>query len=335
MKKSAKPLLAASLAAALIAPAWGAPAYSEFTPGPPLAGEFHSMGSPTMDAVTLGWIELFRRAHPEIEDVTTMEARNNNTVALGLAEGLSQVGPCSRTLFPAEIAQFVKKLGYEPTCVRVCGGAYDRAGYSPALAVYVNENNPLMAIALEQLEEIYARDGKVTTWGQMGLTGDWADKPIHLYGLNLPNGISTFFQEAAMHGREFRSGIATRSTVRAPAGTVRALSVMVQAVGADRFGICYAGPSNAKAGAKILPISTAPGARAVSLSRETVLNHTCPLSRYLYAYINRPPGTPVDPKVKEFLRIVLSREGQEVVSRLGVLLPMPPDVAREELAKLE
>jgi len=310
-------------------------AYPEYVPGPKLVGEFHAVGSPTMDTITLGWIELFRAAHPEIEDVTTMEARSNTTVVTGLISGQSQAGPASRSLFPEEIAAFIDKFGYEPTQVRVCGGAYDRVGYSPALAIYVNQDNPLSEITLAQLGEIYARDGAITRWGQLGLKGEWADQPIRLFGLNLPNGIATFFQEAAMGSRDFRPEIVTRATDRTGTVVVRALSGMVKGVASDRFGLCYAGPNNAQPGTKMLAVVPAAGRHAVQLTRENVLNRSYPLSRYLYLYINRPPGKPLPPNLKEFLRVVLSRQGQEIVTQRSPLLPLPPAVVHAELAKLK
>src|SRR5438067_5397628 len=188
-------LLCLTFAVTVIAFSDAHPAFPEYLPTGKLSGELHTVGSPTMDTITLGWLELFRDAHHEIEDVTTMEARSNATVVPGLVSGQSQLGPASRSLFPGEIAAFVTKFGYEPSRICVCGGAYDRAGYSPALGIFVNQDNPLTEINLAQLEEIYARDGQITTWGQLGLTGEWADKRIALFGLNLPNGITTFFSE--------------------------------------------------------------------------------------------------------------------------------------------
>ena len=325
-------VLAASLA--LVPLAQAEDAYPEYVPGPKLSGEFHTIGSPTMDTITLGWLEIFRAAHLEIEDVTTMEARANTTVVTGLISGQSQAGPASRSLFPEETAAFVKKFGYEPTQIRVCGGAYDRVGYSPALAVFVNQDNPLTEITLTQLEEIYAKDGTITKWGQLGLTGEWADRPIQIFGLNLPNGIAPFFQEAAMHARDFRPEITTRATDRSGTVVVRALSGMVKGVAVDRFGLCYAGPNNAQPGTKMLAIVPAAGRPAVTLTRGHVLDRSYPLSRYLYIYINRPPGQSLPPNLREFLRVVLSRQGQEVVTRRSPLLPLPPAVVREELAKL-
>jgi len=324
----------AMLVAVIASAARAESAYPEYKPGGKLSGEFRTMGSPTMDTITLGWIELFREAHPEIEDVTTMEARANTTVVTGLISGQSHAGPASRSLFPDETAAFVKKFGYPPTQIRVCGGAYDRVGYSPALAIFVHEDNPLTELTLAQLEEIWAKDGKLTTWGQLGLTGEWAERRIALFGLNLPNGIATFFSEAAMRSREFRADIATRATDRTGKVVVRALSGMVAGVAADRYGLCYAGANNAQPGTKILAIVPRSGAPAIKLTRETASDHTYPLARYLYIYINRPPGNPIEPNLLEFLRVVLSRQGQEVVSRRSPLLPLSPAVAREELANL-
>ena len=309
--------------------------YPDYKPCAKLHGELHTMGSQSMDAVTLGWLELFRAAHLEIEDTATIEARANTTVVTGLISGESQIGPASRSLFPEEVQAFVKKFGYEPTQIRVCSGAYERVGYSPALVIFVNEENPLKEINLPQLEEIYARDGKITTWGQLGLSGEWAAQPIKLYGLNLPNGIASYFQEAAMHNRDFRDGITTRSTDRNAAVVVRGLSVMVKAVGADRYALCYAGPSNLQPNSKMLAVATDANSPAVNVTRQSVYDHSYPMSRYLYIYINRPPGKPLDPKVKEFLHVVLSRQGQELIEKRSPLLPLPPEVVREELAKID
>jgi len=317
-----------------IGSACAADKYPEYQPGEKLAGEFHTMGSPAMDTVTLAWIELFRAAHPEIEDVTTIEARSNNTVLTGLISGQSHVGPASRALFPGERKTFVEKFGYEPTEIRVCTGAYDRPGYSPALAIYVNKDNPLKEISLAQLEEVWARGGKLTKWGQLGLTGVWAEQPIALFGLNLPNGIATYFQDVAMHSREFRDGISTRATDRSGVVVVRALSGMVMGVGGNRYGMTYAGAANVQPHTKMLPIVPKAGTPAIALTRTTVLDHSYPFSRFLYIYINRAPGAPLDPKVKEFLRVVLSRQGQEVIEKRSPYQPLPTTVALEELAKL-
>lgn len=330
----ARHLVAVVLAALLAGPGHAEVKYPEYRPEGKFTGEFHTMGSPVMDTITLGWIEIFRAAHPEIEDVTTMEARSNNSVVEGLISGLSHVGPASRAMFPSERAAFVKKFGYEPTQFLVCSGAFDRPGYSPALAIYVHEDNPLEEISLAQLEEIWSRNGRITKWGQLGLTGEWAEQPVTLFGLNLPNGIATYFQEAAMNSREFRGGISTRSTDRSGPVTVRALSRMVMSVGENRYGMTYAGGRNAQPRTKMLRIAQKPGGPAVALTRATVLDHSYPLSRYLYVYVNRAPGAPLDPKVKEFLRVALSRQGQELIEKRSPLLPLPPAVALEELAKI-
>ena len=138
-----------------------------------------------------------------------------------------------------------------------------------------------------------------------------------------------------MHSRDFRSEITTRATDRTGAVVVRALSGMVAGVAADRHGLCYAGPGNAQPHTKMLAVSPAAGAPAVALTRDHVLDRTYPLSRYLFIYINRPPGKPVERNTLEFLRVVLSRQGQELIPRRSPLLPLPPEVAHEELAKLQ
>ena len=305
--------------------------YPEYKPRGDLdSGELRSMGSPTMDEIALGWMTIFRQAYPEIEEAT-IEARDNSTAAAGLVSGQCQLGPMSREMSVAEIATFVKKFGYPPTAIRVCGGAQAKVGYSPALAIFVHQDNPLTQLTIAQLEEIFSKGGAITTWGQLGLTGEWADKKINLFGLPQPNGISRFLQLTAMHSRDLRPDITPVGRV----GKIHALHGMVLHVAADRYALTYAAGESLQPGTKILAIASDAASPAALPTRENVASRAYPLSRYLYIYINRAPGKPIDFNVKEFLHIVLSRQGQEVVAQRSPFLPLSPAVVREELAKLD
>src|SRR5437660_2291116 len=166
------------------------------------------MGTDGMEAMTLGWREIFRKAHPQVE--ATMEARGANTAIPGLLKGESQLAPLSRAISAREAEEFTRKFGYPATEIRVSLGTYETFGLSPPIVIFVQQDNPLKALTLAQIEEIYARDGRITTWDQLGLTGEWSGRPIALWGLRLPNGTATFFQTAAMQGREFRPTMTVR-----------------------------------------------------------------------------------------------------------------------------
>ena len=329
------------LAFALAGSAMGAEGLPDYAPEGALAGELHLMGTDVMDTLTVSWLEIFRQAHPRVE--ATQEARGANTTFPGLLSGLSQLGTLSREATTQEMAAFTKKFGYPPTAIRATLGTYDAFGLSPPVVIFVHQDNPLRATTLSQLEEIYARGGQITTWGQLGLTGDWADRRIAVWGLRLPNGTATFFQNAAMHGREFRPTMIvrpaaeplSRSAQRAPNGGVQAFVDILAGVAADRFAIGYAAPGYETNGVRPLELAPIAGTRAISPTRENVASLRYPLVRFTYLYLNRAPGQPLDPKVKEFLRIVLSRQGQELVTQHSGFLPLPAKIIREELAKLQ
>jgi phosphate transport system substrate-binding protein len=294
-----------------------------------LRGELRSVGADVMDAVTLGWIELFRLAHPKV--TATMEARAPGTAIPALVNGWGHLGPVARELFPHEEEQFVGKFGYKPTAVRVATASLDHAGTAQTLVICVHESNPLAMITLEQLGEIYARGGAITKWGQLGLTGDWAERPIEAWGLKRPNGVANFLQTRVLGGREFRAGINERVNL----DDVPALDAITTGVAASRFSIGYSGLGSVRSGVKVLALAARDGGPAVAPTREEIASHRYPLSRFVYIYVNLAPGQRLAPNVREFLRLVLSREGQTVVARQGLYLPLTAEIARAELAKLD
>ncbi|MDB6170675.1 MAG: Phosphate transporter substrate-binding protein PhoT family [Verrucomicrobia bacterium] len=328
-------------ALAFASAAGAAPAYPGYTPQGKLDGELHCVGSDVMDTITLGWLEIFRKAHPQV--AATIEARVASSAFTGLLTGHGQIGPISRPIFPSETAEFVKKFGYPPTEIRVSGGAYDTPGFSPPLVIIVHPDNPVRQITLKQIEEIYAESGTLTSWDQIAPPAGTTGLRIVPWGLRPPNGTAFVFQQMAMHGRAFRSEVIfrplendlSRSAQRTSSGGVKAFGDIVAGVAQDPLAIGYAAPRDVTAAVRIVPVARQDGSPAVSPGREQVALMEYPLCRFTYIYINRPPGSPIDPKVKEFLRIVLSAEGQAVVAQRSPFLPLPADILRQELAKLE
>ena len=289
------------------------PAYQK-TSG--VSGNINSVGSDTMNNMMALWAETFRKMYPNVK--IQIEGKGSGTAPPALIAGTSQFGPMSRPMRATEIDQFEAKYGYKPTQVRT---SYD------ALAIYVSKDNPLEKLTLAQADAVFSktrrRGGKnVATWGDLGLTGDWAARPVSIYGRNSASGTYGFFKEHVLQNGDYRD------SVKEQPGSAS----VVQGVTEDRFGIGYSGIGYKTSGVKALQLADKDqyfdGAYA------NVTSGKYPLSRYLYVYVNKAPGKPLDPLVKEYLKLVLSKDGQEVVVKDGYL-PLPPSIVSEELKKLD
>ena len=299
--------------------------------------EFNLVGADTMDEITLGWVKHFRQAYPKLS--VTMEARASGTGIPALTEGRAHLAPVAREPLPPERDGFVKKFGYEPFAIRVASGAVGSLGKTATSLFFVHKDNPIAKTGLTfaQLDAIYSTTRKrghadVKTWGDLGLTGEWQDRPIKLYGLRAPNGIEQFLKIEVLQGGAWKPGVMeTRSK-----GPVHAFTVMANEIAAhDKGGIGYGLLDTLTPDVRLVPLARKAGEPFQVPTPATVLTHTYPLSRFIYVYANRKPGQPLDPKVKEFYKLILSRQGQQVIADERVFLPLPPAVLREELKKLE
>jgi len=220
-----------------------------------------------------------------------------------------------------EIDQFEKKYGYKPTQIRTS---------VDALGVFVNKDNPVKCLTITQADAIFSKSRRqgykedVTTWGQLGLTGEWAAKPISLYGRNSASGTYGYFKEHTLKNGDYKD------TVKEQPGSAS----VVQGVTVDRFAIGYSGIGYATAGVRAVPLAEKEGAQCYEADPDNAYSGNYPLSRFLYVYVNRAPGKPLDPLTREFVKLVLSREGQEVVVKDGYY-PIPATIAKEELGKIE
>ncbi len=311
------------------------PKLPHYTPSGELSGTIKSVGADTMETLMTYWIQLFAQANPGMK--IEMEAKASGTAAPALTAGTAQIGPVAREMLPNEIVPFEQKYGYKPFAVRVAGGSYRTPGKTHALCFYVHKDNPVGKLTFAQLDAIFSTTRKrgykeeITTWGQLGLTGEWADKKIALWGLIRPNGIANFIQERIMLGGDYKSGINERTTV----GSLPALDAIVQGIEKDRYAIGYAGFSNGTPGVKVVALAEKGEGTYYQGTFDEVVGHKYPLSRFIYIYVNRPPGKPLSPVVKEFLSMALSKEGQEAVVREGIFLPLPAEILKKERAKLD
>jgi phosphate transport system substrate-binding protein len=289
------------------------PAYQK-TSG--VSGSVSSIGSDTLNNLMTLWAEGFQKQYPNVR--IQIEGKGSSTAPPALISGTAQLGPMSRVMKAEEIDEFEKKYGYKPTPVRV---AVD------GLAVYVNKDNPLQKLTLKEVDAIFSKTRKgggkeIKTWGDAGLTGDWAAKPISLYGRNSASGTYGYFKEFALFKGDYKD------TVKEQPGSAS----VVQGVTEDLYAIGYSGIGYKTSGVRSLALAGKDG-QYHDDSAENVLSGKYPLSRFLYVYINQAPGKPLDPLVREFVSFVLSKEGQEVVVKDGYI-PVSAKVAAEDLAKL-
>jgi phosphate transport system substrate-binding protein len=325
------------------------PAYA---PVPPLSGDLHIVGglsrlpgSPpqfwppgavrpplplgpsSTDALVYLWVEIFKTAHPSVRVYTALYA--SAQVAGVLNEQSAQLGVASRELMPQETYAFRDKA-FKPLGIPVGGGSYDTWALLPSQAVIVSKDNPLQRLTLAQLDAIFSKTRKrgykedITRWGQLGLTGEWADKPIHLYTRSQPDGVVYFFALRALAGGEFKD------TFRWQESQVE----VMKRIDEDRYGIAFVNRNYVRPDTRVVALAeTEAGPFSVG-SFEEVLNQTYPLSRVIYLYVNSYPDKPIDPLAKEFIRVALSQEGQRAVAR-SVYLPLPLAKVRESLRMLE
>jgi phosphate transport system substrate-binding protein len=302
-----------------------------------LSGDLTTIGSEWMDGLMKSWIEDFSRLYPNVK----IDSLKRVTVgAMGvepaLTDGKIQLAPASRELMPLEIERFKKRFGYEPLAIKVALGSYRAPDRSRAITFYVNEGNPIKELTLAQLDAIYCSTRKrgykedIFTWGQLGLTGEWADREILPLGLQQPEGTGDFLRMRVCLDGEFKKGIHALKTGQPVSGLDRIVNI----VSVNPSAIGYSGFGNLKRGTKAIALAETEAAQYFTGTFEDVASARYPLTRFVYIYVNHAPGTPLDPKVKEFLTYVLSLDGQRAVEVDDALLPLPLQVVEQERALL-
>jgi len=277
------------------------PAIPAYTPVQGVSGTIKSVGSDTMNNEMALWAEGFKTFYPNVQ--VEVEGKGSSTAPPALIAGTAQFGPMSRPMKDAEIAEFKSAFGYEPTGV---GTGIDM------LAVFVHKDNPLKKLSLAQVDGIFSKTrnsghADVVTWGDLGLEGEWKDKPISLYGRNSASGTYGYFKEYALSKGDFKD------TVKEQPGS----STVVQAIASDRYAMGYSGIGYSTADVRAVALSSAEGEEAVEATPENAYTGEYPLARFLLLYVNRKPDEGLDPLRREFLKFILSRQGQEVVVKDG------------------
>ena len=284
-----------------------------------VSGNLSSVGSDTLNNLMTHWAETFSRFYPNAK--VQIEGKGSSTAPPALIAGTAQLGPMSREMKGTEVDQFEKKFGYKPTPIRTS---------VDALAVFVNKDNPVKCLSMSQVDAMFSKSRRagakedVVTWGQLGLTGEWASRPISLYGRNSASGTYGFFKEHVMKNGDYKD------TVKEQPGS----AAVVQGVTVDRYAAGYSGIGYSTAGVRAVPLAEKDGAKCVEANADNSYSGAYPLARFLFVYINKTPGKALDPLTREFIKLVASREGQEGVIKDGYF-PIPASIAKEELSKIQ
>ncbi len=318
-------IVAAMAAAGMLAGGYAAaqvqidPALTAYKPVSGVSGNISSVGSDTLNNLMTLWAEGFNKFYPNAK--IQIEGKGSSTAPPALITGTAQLGPMSRPMKGTEVDQFEKKYGYKPTPIRTS---------VDALAVFVNKDNPLKCLTIAQADAIFSKSrrqgGKddVKTWGQLGLTGEWTSRPISLYGRNSASGTYGFFKEHILKNGDYKD------EVKEQPGS----AAVVQGVTVDRYAVGYSGIGYATAGVRAVPLAEKEGGACVEATAEHSYSGAYPLARFLYVYINKAPGRALDPLTREFVRLMVSKDGQEVVVKDGYF-PIPAMIAKEELSKVQ
>ena len=284
-----------------------------------VSGNISSVGSDTLANLMTLWAEEFKRIYPNVN--VQIQAAGSSTAPPALTEGTSNLGPMSRLMKDKEVEAFEKRHGYKPTPVAV---AID------ALAVFVHKDNPIEGLTLEQTDAIFSSTRTcggaedVTQWGQLGLPGAWANRSIQLYGRNSVSGTYGYFKQHALCKGDFKN------SVNEQPGSAS----VVQSVSASLNGIGYSGIGYTTSSVRAVPLTKTPGKPFVAATPENAINGSYPLARFLYVYVNKAPGEDLDPITAQFLKMVLSQQGQQVVVKDGYI-PLPAKVSEREVAKFQ
>lgn len=292
------------------------PKLPDYTRTSGVSGNLTSQGSDTLANLMTLWAEEFKKNYPNVN--IQIQAAGSSTAPPALAEGTSNLGPMSRMMKDSEIEAFEARHGYRPTAVPV---AID------ALAIFVHKDNPIKGLTIAQVDAIFSStrrcgaDKNIDRWGDLGMTGAWANRPIQLYGRNSVSGTYGYFKDNALCKGDFKNSVNEQP---GSASVVQSISTSLNAIG-------YSGIGYRTSSVRTVPLATKAGEPFVDATPEQAASGEFPLSRFLYVYVNKRPNQPMQPLDREFVKLILSKQGQEVVVRDGYV-PLPASLA-EKLRK--
>ena len=294
------------------------PAIQPYVKTTGVSGNLSSVGSDTLANLMTLWAEAYKKEYPNVN--IQIQAAGSSTAPPAITEGTANLGPMSRKMKDNELAAFEQKFGYKPTAIPV---AVD------ALAVFVHKDNPIKHLTMEQVDAIFSSTrlcgakADVKTWGDLGVTGDLANKPVQLFGRNSVSGTYGYFKEEALCKGDYKPNVNEQP----------GSASVVQSISSSLNGVGYSGIGYKTASVKTVPLAKKGSTEFIEDSEENALNGKYPLSRFLYVYVNKAPNKPLNPLEAEFVKLVLSKQGQEVVVKDGYI-PLPAKVVEKTLAEL-
>jgi phosphate transport system substrate-binding protein len=284
-----------------------------------VSGNLSSIGSDTLANLMTFWAEEFKRAYPNVN--IQIQAAGSSTAPPALTEGTSNLGPMSRKMKDKELEAFESRFGYKPTAVPV---AID------ALAVYVHKDNPISGMSIADVDAVFSStricgsQADISRWGDLGLASAWGSRDIQIFGRNSVSGTYGYFKSKALCKGDFKD------TVNEQPGSAS----VVQSVSTSVNGIGYSGIGYKTSSVRAVPLSKKPGGAVVEATPENAVDGSYPLSRFLYVYINKAPGKALLPLEREFIKLIYSRQGQDVVVKDGYI-PLPVSVIERMTGVLE
>jgi len=294
------------------------PSLPEYERASGVSGNFSSVGSDTLANLMTLWAEEFKRFYPNVN--IQIQAAGSSTAPPALTEGTANMGPMSREMKDNEIEAFEAKYGYKPTAVPV---AID------SLAIFVHKDNPIEGLTIAQVDAIFSstlRCGysqSIDNWGQLGLPDSWTNRDLQLFGRNSVSGTYGYFKETALCAGDFKN------SVNEQPGSAS----VVQSVTTSINGIGYSGLGYTTSSVKSLPLAREEGEVFFEATPENALSGRYPLARFLFVYVNKEPNKPLAPLEQEFIKLVLSKTGQEVVLKDGYI-PLPSSVVESTYESL-
>jgi phosphate transport system substrate-binding protein len=312
------------------------PAYN---PQRKISGRIRTWGSAQMAELVQHWQQGFSKYHPDVQ----FENHLNGALSAiaGLYTGVADIA-VSREIWPMETMAFEQVLGHKPTAIEVATGSFDVPTKSDSLEIFVHKDNPISKLTLSQLDAIFGSEHRrgtrnIRSWGDLGLTGDWADKPISGYGYQVENAGARFFRDVVLLGSTtWNCNVKGFSNGKAGDGArIDAGWLILEALSRDRYGIAISNLHYGRPEVKALSLAEEDSGPFVAPTKDNIRNRTYRLSRAVYIFHDRAANKRRDPAVEELLRYVLSREGQKDVIAEGAYLPLPARIVREQIERIQ
>ena len=312
-----------------------------YHPRAAVSGTIRNWGNNYIPALMQAWEDGFRKFHQQIRFETGL--KGTEAAVAGLYGGIADLAFAGREIYAAEARGFESYFGYQPLVIQISSGSFATPHKTFALMVFVHKDNPLSQMTMAQLDAIFGCDLRrgaphaIRNWGQLGLGGEWASRPIHVYGYNFDTGMAGFFRLTVLLDsfkwnpqlKDFDNGRDAKGEI------INAGVYVLDALAKDPYGIAFANVLYANPNVKTVSLADRDGGPFIEPTKENVWRRAYPITRNTNVVLNREPGKPVDPKLKEFVRYLLSKDGMAAVVRDGSYLPLTRELIEEQLKKLE